>query len=425
MEEKRFLYADVKEQIKRANHFLTIGFIIYYVFVMAIIGLAYIRGERTGGFTGMLAVLILLSIAAPLIMYKRNSSDNKIRYVALIGLLLVSFFTSYAFDSYYLKFMAAIPFVGCILFYDKKFSAVSGISMGALSILTTLMRFGIKNAYEGSAFSDQICATFAVCLLLALTYMTTMVGHQFSVDTIGSLAEKEKEQAKMLKDVLFVAKEVRAGTENAMNIVSDLNDSTGVVNGAMKDISDSTLHTAENIQTQTTMTQSIQDSIDQTLERSEKMVQVANHATELNNRSAQMMEELKRQSEVITETNSEVAEAMRQLQERTNAVKSIADTIFSISTQTNLLALNASIESARAGEAGRGFAVVADEIRQLAEKTRQETKYRIHFNGAFHQRRDSRKCRFPLRGGSQRPGRHDCRSFRELWGNERQCGAVD
>jgi methyl-accepting chemotaxis protein len=65
---------------------------------------------------------------------------------------------------------------------------------------------------------------------------------------------------------------------------------------------------------------------------------------------------------------------MHMLQERTNAVKSIADTIFAISNQTNLLALNASIESARAGEAGRGFAVVADEIRQLAEKTRLETE---------------------------------------------------
>ena len=65
----------------------------------------------------------------------------------------------------------------------------------------------------------------------------------------------------MLEDVLSVAEEVRKGTENAMNIVTNLNDSTGVVNGAMKDISDSTLNTAENIQTQTTMTQSIQDSI--------------------------------------------------------------------------------------------------------------------------------------------------------------------
>jgi methyl-accepting chemotaxis protein len=122
------------------------------------------------------------------------------------------------------------------------------------------------------------------------------------------------------------------------------------------------------------MTQNIQDAIGQTLERSEKMVEVAKHSGELNEKSATLMEDLKKQSEVISSTNSEVAESMHMLQERTNAVKSIADTIFAISNQTNLLALNASIESARAGEAGRGFAVVADEIRQLAEKTRIETE---------------------------------------------------
>ena len=104
------------------------------------------------------------------------------------------------------------------------------------------------------------------------------------------------------------------------------------------------------------------------------MVSVAKKSGELNNQSLEIMNNLKRQSEVITDTNSEVADSMKKLQDRTNAVKSIADTIFSISSQTNLLALNASIESARAGEAGKGFAVVADEIRQLAEKTRQETE---------------------------------------------------
>ena len=165
-----------------------------------------------------------------------------------------------------------------------------------------------------------------------------------------------------------------SGTENAMGLVGELNMSTDTVNGAVKDISDSTYHTAENIQTQTTMTKNIQDSIEQILKHSEDMVEIAKHSGEMNEDSRKLMGMLKEHSGVIYDTSMEVSESMKQLIERSNEVKSITDTIFSISSQTNLLALNASIESARAGEAGRGFAVVAEQIRQLAEKTRQETK---------------------------------------------------
>ena len=80
------------------------------------------------------------------------------------------------------------------------------------------------------------------------------VAYQFNRDTIGSLTEKEAAQRQMVDDIIAVADQVRKGTENAMNIVNELNSSTEVVNGAMKDISDSTQSTAENIQTQTEMT---------------------------------------------------------------------------------------------------------------------------------------------------------------------------
>ena len=236
------------------------------------------------------------------------------------------------------------------------------------------MQIGVEKRITGDAVTDEIYVTSAVILLLALTTLTTRVATMFNSDSVGAAEAEQERQKEIMEDVLSVAEEVRKGTENAMGIINKLNDSSEVVNGAMKDISDSTLSTSENIQTQTTMTQSIQESINVTIQSSENMVQVAQQSNELNQQNLQLMGALKQQSEVIAETNADVASSMKTLQERTEAVKSIADTIFSISSQTNLLALNASIESARAGEAGRGFAVVADEIRQLAEKTRVETE---------------------------------------------------
>jgi methyl-accepting chemotaxis protein len=373
-EDKKYLYADKTEQIKRANNFLSVGFVVFYVFVLGIVWIACVRGVRSVGFTGLLTGIIVISCVGTIVLYQRKKTDVKVRYLATIGVLVVTFFMAYAFDNYYVRFMAAIPFAGCVLFFDAKFSAISGALVSILNITTTFLKIVVVNAYSGEDALNQVCATFAICLLMALVYMTTRVLRRFNDDTIQSLENKEAEQRKMVDDVIQVADEVRKGTENAMSIVTELNSSTEVVNGAMKDISDSTQSTAENIQTQTEMTQNIQDAIGQTLERSEKMVEVAKHSGELNKKSATLMEDLKKQSEVISSTNSEVAESMHMLQERTDAVKSIADTIFAISNQTNLLALNASIESARAGEAGRGFAVVADEIRQLAEKTRLETE---------------------------------------------------
>ncbi|MBQ9120239.1 MAG: hypothetical protein IJY09_09350 [Lachnospiraceae bacterium] len=372
--EKKYLYASKEEQIRRANRFLTIGFIVFYLFVEILVWVAVGRGMRTAGYAGAITVVVVLIIAINTVMRKKNPYSARIRYLALVGLLLVTAMMAFEFDNYYVRFAAAVPFAGCILFFDKRFAITSGVSVTVLNIANVFIKACLTKAYTGEVLIDHIWATVIIMILLVLVYLTTIIAAKFNHDTRHSLMRQQEKQQRIMDEVLMVAEEVRKGTQDAMGIVNSLDESARVVNGAMQDISDSNQSTAENIQTQTTMTRNIQGSIDTILERSENMVRVANHSGELNEQSLTMMGQMKQQAEVITDTNSLAADAMKKLKERMEAVKSITDTIFSISSQTNLLALNASIEAARAGEQGRGFAVVADEIRQLAEKTRMETK---------------------------------------------------
>lgn len=371
---KYYRYADKTEQIKRANKFLVSGYTIYYLAILVIIWVSCLRGIRSVDFSVMLSVVTVISAIVPLLVGKKKSAVNRLRYVSIPGLLLVSFFVTFAFDESYVLFLGAFPLVGCVLFFDKKFIAVGSGCYGGLLLVVTVMRAMNGKFTEPRALGDWCFAVGCVYLLLVLIFLTTSVLNQFNHDTRHNSMQEQRKQKAILDDVILVADEVRKGTENVMNIVNELNESSEVVNGAMKDISDSTLSTAENIQMQTSMTKNIQDSIEQTIESSENMVRVAKRSSELNDQSLSIMKQVRNQSDVISSTNSAVANAMSELRERTEAVKSIADTIFAISSQTNLLALNASIESARAGEAGRGFAVVADEIRELAEKTRLETE---------------------------------------------------
>ena len=47
LQEKKYQYAEKKEQIKRANRFLTLGFLLFYLAMTIVVWIAAIRGIRT------------------------------------------------------------------------------------------------------------------------------------------------------------------------------------------------------------------------------------------------------------------------------------------------------------------------------------------------------------------------------------------
>lgn len=371
---EQFKYANKKEQIKKINKYMSTSMIIFDALIMLVVTISVIQGNRSLPYGIGLAGIMVATILTCIIMVRRNPGTKKMKYVAFVGLLLVTLMISYAYNDYYMRFMMTVPFLGIVFYFDTKYSAICANGIALPSIGIFIYRAFVANNYEGDDMLAQLGATIVVAVVMYVLWYLTKVGTRFNDDSIGMIRSESKKQQAMVEEVMDIATQVRNGTEQAMNLVDNLKLSSESVKQSVGDISDSTALTAENIQEQNTMTQSIQENIESTVERAERMVQVAQESSELNRMNAEKMKELKIHADVLADTNNQVAQSMKLLQENVGNVREITKTIFAISSQTNLLALNASIEAARAGEAGRGFAVVADEIRELSEKTRRETE---------------------------------------------------
>jgi methyl-accepting chemotaxis protein len=363
-------YNEKGERDRVINWFMLLGTTILYLVYAAMIINSYVTHVTK---LPIVIIEIFFSCVALIMnwtVFVKKPTSSQLGWGSLTSYLIIySFYLIFAGNT--IIRISVIPVLtAAILFYNKKLIQVFCIGTVIANVIYTAIA-----AFSGAA---NMTANYLELLIIFLTlntiYKCTDIGSRFSHDSLHAVKDQQEVQNAMVQDILEIAKIVKNGATQSNDLVHSLGESTEVVNTAIGEISKTTMANANHIQEQNIMTQSIQQSIDNTVERAEKMVHIANDSTESITAGLQIMNHLKEQATFIEATNHLVGTSMEKLQEKTKEVHDIANIIFNISSQTNLLALNASIESARAGEAGKGFAVVADEIRKLAEETRKSTE---------------------------------------------------
>ena len=203
--------------------------------------------------------------------------------------------------------------------------------------------------------------------------LTNRKQKEFSDEDEAIIKKHEEEQKNRIEFLSDKSEYLKGKIEDVNALTHNLEDQMEWTKEAVKEITDSTLDTANSIQKQMEYTNEIQGDIKAIQVSCEESIKNVADAVEISKEGEKSIISLSEDNEEIVKQSEQVAANMEVLGKKTENISSLTDAIRGISAQTNLLALNASIEAARAGEAGKGFSVVAEEIRKLSEGTNQFT----------------------------------------------------
>ena len=203
-------------------------------------------------------------------------------------------------------------------------------------------------------------------------------------DEFGEVINSINESVDVLNDTINEVKqnsnklfETNASIDNMFDeIEKEINKSAISV----EHISASMEESAAALQELNTMTVSVKENTENSVNKAQQGLELANS---IENESVQIHKQTIKSKEIIENIQKEVdiiiidfyEECNLKLKEALEKVKIVENiemlshSILDITEQTNLLALNAAIEAARAGEQGKGFAVVAGEVKKLAEES--------------------------------------------------------
>ncbi|WP_425448254.1 methyl-accepting chemotaxis protein [Dethiothermospora halolimnae] len=312
-------------------------------------------------------------ILTSLLTYKRIF-EGYIKYVAIIGLSLLSFFSviSKPHIASYLSVYYNIAII--TLYHDYR----PIIAVGAINLaLTNYYFFTYRNSmFQEFTSAGLVTLNLTIILICIVLIFQSRIGSGMRSDLEKSSISAEEDKNKvqnLLKEVKMAIQTLSSFSTNLMENVSTMGEISNELTIAFSEIANSVESQASSIVDINTSMKNNNQEVQTLKQSSIYMRDLSNATSKVNQDGNKSIGSLNEEIIYVNEGILDTVNLMEELNDKSLKIGNIVNSINDIAEQTNLLALNASIEAARAGEHGKGFAVVADEIRKLAENSTNST----------------------------------------------------
>lgn len=379
---------------KGVNKFVLIIVTVIDLFLFVGYIADYYQGNISFGFMLAVVLAVLVTMALNYVAYFRREWSGIFKYISITGYVVVYALALLGAQND-LVFMMVFPLtISYILYYDLQMILKMAVVFCVINMVDVVYVIaGLGHMHSGAELNSTsiLLQSASVIVYMIVLCGTTAISNRNNFTKLQSISEEKEKSAGLLSDVFKIVEIVRQNSLESQQYIRELGNDIETTASALEDISVGNSNNATSISRQTTMTENIQNMIQETKQMSDEMLKLAEQSKEAVKGGRKAVDNLQQQSQKTQAANEQVVASVTKLIENAKEVEEITTQIFSISSQTNLLALNASIESARAGEAGKGFAVVADEIRQLADETRKLTEGIQHIVEELQENADSAK----------------------------------
>ncbi|MCR4673790.1 MAG: hypothetical protein K5675_02175 [Lachnospiraceae bacterium] len=350
-------------------------FATLHIAMQLIIFLAYflevVKGSRTVGYFAILAVILILTIAAEIVMNRMNPESDKLKFIGCIGFEIMYAYVLLTAANPLIYVYAVLVMVLTVIYSNQRFTVILCAGVVLFNVID-VVRKGMDGFSDQELPMDEI----QVLSMLVLSIFLYNVGKGLKVNSeekVNSIEVQKEEASEQNAVIIETVQKLNESVEEILASVDDLAESTSETKNAMQEVTKGAGDTAETVQEQLEMTSDIEKNADEVKAVSdviaEDMQSVSNEVSDGQDKINLLLSRVADSKHA----GDKVVLELEDLEKHTSQMHDITSLINNVAKQTSLLALNASIEAARAGEAGKGFAVVADEISQLAEQTSQAT----------------------------------------------------